>query len=74
MNKRQLLTSFKDNLQGKKSNTPSSNPRHDGKEGHWLERQMGIIPNENNDADIFGFEMKKQTKAKTTFGDWTANY
>ena len=35
---------------------------------------MGIIPNENNDADIFGFEMKKQTKAKTTFGDWTANY
>ncbi|MBE8233267.1 MAG: LlaMI family restriction endonuclease [Endozoicomonadaceae bacterium] len=65
---------FKNNVQGKRADTSSSNARHDGKEGHWLERQMGIDPNANNEADIFGFEMKKQTRGKTTFGDWSANY
>ncbi|WP_456325628.1 LlaMI family restriction endonuclease [Desulfonauticus submarinus] len=71
---KEILKRFINNVQGKKANVTGSNKRHSGKEGHWLEKQMGIAPNSNNDADIFGFEMKKQTKAKTTFGDWTANY
>lgn len=71
---KKIIELFKSNVQGKKANTSGSNPRHDGKEGHWLERQMGIDPNAKNEADILGFEMKKQTKGKTTFGDWSANY
>ncbi len=69
-----ILDRFTSNVQGKKADVTKANKRHDGKEGHWLERQMGITPNANNEADIFGFEMKKQTRAKTTFGDWAANY
>jgi hypothetical protein len=39
----------------------------------WLELQMGLTPNGLNDADIFGYEMKKDTASKTTFGDWSPN-
>lgn len=53
----------------------STNQRHDGAIGHWLETQMGIVHNANNDADLFGYEMKNDTtSSKTTFGDWSANF
>jgi len=70
----EIVKRFVENVKGKRANLTGSNIKHDGREGHWLEKQMGITPNANNDADILGFEMKKQTRAKTTFGDWSADY
>ena len=35
---------------------------------------MGISHNSQNKADLFGFEMKDDSKSKTTFGDWSADY
>lgn len=34
---------------------------------------MGITANNNNAADILGYEMKKDSKSRTTFGDWSPN-
>ena len=48
-------------------------PGHDGAEGDWLTRAMGLSPNSNNAPDLLGFEMKKGSKDKTTFGDWSPN-
>lgn len=67
-----IIELFNKNVKGKKSDTSSSNQRHDGKSGHWLERQMGLTANGNNAPDLFGYEMKNQTSSgKITFGDWT---
>ncbi|MCP5079359.1 MAG: LlaMI family restriction endonuclease, partial [Psychromonas sp.] len=72
MSKGIIVQRFKQNVKGKKFNPNGYNQLHDGKEGHWLEKQMGIEPNSDNNADIYGYEMKKQTPSKTTFGDWSA--
>lgn len=71
--KKEIIERFRNNVMGKKADTKSYNQKHDGKAGHWLEKQMGIDPNGENAADLFGYEMKNQTKSKTTFGDWSAN-
>lgn len=63
-----------DNVKNKKPNVSNSNKGHDGKYGHWLETQMKIPHNRNNAPDLWGFEMKNNTKTKTTFGDWNADY
>lgn len=65
---------FDKKVRGRSSNTSSSNQRHDGKDGHWLETQMGISHNRENEPDIYGFEMKNHTTSKTTFGDWSPDY
>lgn len=72
--KLKIIDLFNKNVKGKKSNTTSSNKNHDGKEGHWLEKQMGLSHNCNNGPDIFGFEMKNGSGNKITFGDWSASY
>jgi len=69
-----IIDRYMKKVHGKKSDTAKYNKRHDGKEGHWLEKQMGIDPNGINDADIMGYEMKNDTTSKTTFGDWSADY
>ena len=69
-----IIYRYMKNVHGKKSDTDKYNKKHDGKEGHWLEVQMGIAPNANNDADLLGYEMKNDTTSKTTFGDWSADY
>lgn len=69
-----IIDRYMKNVHGKKSVTDKYNKNHDGKEGHWLEEQMGIAPNGNNDADLLGYEMKNDTTSKTTFGDWSADY
>lgn len=71
--KKKIITLFNKKVRGKKSDTSSSNAGHDGKDGHWLETQMGIAHNGNNAPDIDGFEMKNRTTSKTTFGDWSPN-
>ena len=72
--KSKIIALFNNNVRGKKADISNANSKHDGKEGHWLERQMGIAANADNQPDIFGYEMKNATKSKTTFGDWSANY
>lgn len=72
--KQEIINLFKKNVKGKKADLTGYNGRHDGKEGHWLERQMGIRPNSKNEADLFGYEMKKDTAIKTTFGDWSPDF
>jgi hypothetical protein len=69
-----IVRTFDKNVRGKKPSVNSSNSAHDGKYGHWLERQMGIKINSKNEPDLLGFEMKNDTKTKTTFGDWSADY
>ena len=65
---------FDARVRGKKPDTSDSNQRHDGRYGHWLERQMGIEANASNKPDLYGYEMKNETTSKTTFGDWSADY
>lgn len=47
---------------------------HDGAKGHSLEQLFGIAANGKNAPDILGFELKSETAAKTTFGDWSADW
>jgi hypothetical protein len=70
-NKKKIINMFISNVQGKVYDSTGFNTRHDGAEGHWLERLMGIAANASNEADLFGYEMKKPTRSKTTFGDWS---
>ncbi len=73
-NKQKIIDLFLTNVKGKRPDTTGSNIKHDGKDGHWLERMMGIAANASNTPDIYDFEMKNDTTSKTTFGDWSANY
>lgn len=70
-----IVRLFMANVYGKSPDTSQANQHHDGRNGHWLETQMGINHNANNQADLFGYEMKNNTTSgKTTFGDWSADY
>lgn len=72
--KQKIIRLFNKNVKGRVPDTSTSNIRHDGKGGHWLEVQMGIAHNASNSPDLLGFEMKNNTSVKTTFGDWSADY
>ncbi len=74
MNEKELLIElFKKNVKGKIPDVEGKNERHDGRKGHWLERQFGVAANADNEADLWGYELKNETTSKTTFGDWSAN-
>lgn len=64
-----ILELFDKNVKGKQFIGKKS---YCGEEGHWLEIQMGIKPNSKNEADLYGYEMKKSS-IKITFGDWSAS-
>jgi len=72
--KKKIIKRFITNVKGRKPDTSRSNLAHDGKGGHWLEKQMGVAHNASNTPDIDGFEMKNDTGSKTTFGDWSPKY
>jgi len=72
-NKRIIINRFLESVKGKRFDPTGFNSKHCGAEGHWLELQMGITPNGSNEADLLGYEMKKETSTKTTFGDWAPN-
>ncbi|MGL5334573.1 MAG: LlaMI family restriction endonuclease [Enterovibrio sp.] len=70
--KEKLIDLFFNNVYDKKYEDDGlKNLKHDGREGHWLEEQLGIKANGNIKPDILGYELKKETKSKTTFGDWS---
>lgn len=73
-NERLIVERFRQNVLNKRADLTEGNSNHDGNEGHWLERQMGISANSHNGPDLLGFEMKNDTSSKTTFGDWSASY
>lgn len=72
--KSKIIKLFRDKVKGRKPDLSKYQIKHDGKEGHWLERRMNIKANADNLPDLYGYEMKKTTRGKTTFGDWSANY
>lgn len=71
---KKIIKIFENKVQGKKPNTSQYNKKHHGKGGHWLEKKMDVKHNSNNMPDLLGFEMKNDTKSKTSFGDWNASY
>ena len=71
--KEKIIEMFNKNVKDQAADTDGANQRHDGKKGHWLERQFGIDPNKDTAPDLYGYELKNETAIKTTFGDWSAN-
>ena len=67
-----IVRRFQTGVKGQVIDLSEYKGAHDGKEGHWLERRMGITPNRHNAPDIFGYEMKKDAP-RITFGDWSAS-
>jgi len=70
--KQHIITLFNNNVKDKEICLEGKNILHCGKEGHWLEKQMGIKHNAKNEPDINGYEMKKSS-IKTTLGDFSAS-
>jgi len=70
--KKNIIEKFYKNVKGVKFILKNQNKNHDGKEGHWLEKQMNIKHNSKNEPDIDGYEMKKES-SKTTIGDFSAS-
>jgi len=69
-NKKKIIELFRNNVLGKIYSEEENKNNHDGGEGHWLEKLMGIQHNSKTEPDIFGYEMKSKTASKTSFGDW----
>lgn len=70
--KQKIILLFNNNVKNVEINLDKYNLNHSGKEGHWLEKKMGIIHNSKNEADIYGYEMKKYSN-KISIGDFSAN-
>lgn len=70
--KQYIISLFNSNVKNKEICVDNQNKAHCGKEGYWLETQMGIKHNSKNEPDINGYEMKKSS-TKTTLGDFSAS-
>ena len=70
--KQEILRKFRQEVKGMAPDLREFNSRHDGAEGDWLTKRMGLTVNGKNEPDFKGFEMKKESP-KTTFGDWSPN-
>ena len=68
--KAMIIEVFNLRVKGRLPDLSRLNAAHDGKEGDWLTEQMGLKVNGLNEPDFHGFEMKKDSRGKTTFGDW----
>ena len=68
--KRWILQQFFEHLEGK---SLKGNAKHDGQEGHSVERAFGLKPNARNEPDIRGYELKKCSN-KITFFDLAGVY
>lgn len=64
---------FDERVRGRSPEPISGKKHHDGSEGHWLQYQFGLSPENHNAPDLMGFELKDDTTGKTTFGDWPAS-
>ena len=66
---KQIIEIFNQNVKGVDIILDDKNSKHCGKEGHWLETQMGIKHNSKNEPDLYGYEMKKSSSKITLVGD-----
>lgn len=57
-NKEKIIELFRNNIKGKLPDVSKKHIGHDGKYGHWLEEQFGILANATNGADFLGYELK----------------
>lgn len=64
---------FEKFVKGQRPDLTGYHSGHDGAEGDWLTKKMGLTVNGKNEPDFKGFEMKKDS-AKTTFGDWSPDF
>ena len=69
--KTEIRVRFYENVNGQFPCLDGYNKQHDGAEGDWLTKAMGLTVNGRNEPDFKGFEMKKDSRGKTTFGDWS---
>ena len=69
IDKQQIISLFNINIKGVEICLEGN---HCGKEGYWLERQIGVKHNAKNEPDINGYEMKKSSN-KITLGDFSAS-
>jgi hypothetical protein len=69
--KHNIKLKFDNNLRGTSCPT-NLNTSHDGAEGHYIEKMMGLTHNSKCEPDMDGYELKTES-AKTTLGDWSAN-
>lgn len=65
---------FNKNLKGKVFNKNEDNKVKAFDEGHWIEKQLGISSNNNDETILYGFELRSSLPEKLTFGDWRADY
>lgn len=65
-----IIQLFNNNIKNKSYSPVNKN--HCGSEGYWLEQQFGIKNNNNNAPDIYGYELKKESKT-ISFGDYSAS-
>ena len=70
--KQRIITVFNKCVKGVEICLEGQHVDHCGKEGHWLETQMGITHNSKNEPDVRGFELKKDAP-KITLGDFSAS-
>lgn len=64
MYKHKIIDFFNKNIKGKKPDVSEQNQRHDGKFGHWLEKQFNIAANADNQADLYGYELKTKPQVR----------
>jgi len=71
--KAEIISRFTQHIKHKPISLSSYQSSHDGKEGHWLEKGMGVSHNSKTEPDLLGYEMKKESR-KISFGDFSACY
>jgi hypothetical protein len=72
IDKQKIIDLFHNNVRGVNLSLEGANKKHCGKEGHALEKMMGLKPNNKNSPDILGYEMKSASKV-ITLGDYSAS-
>jgi hypothetical protein len=70
--KQYIITMFNTHVKDRQICLDGQNKKHCGKEGHFLEKQMGLKPNSKNKPDMRGYEMKTGEKV-TTYVDKAPN-
>jgi hypothetical protein len=67
-----IIAMFNSHVKDRQICLDGQNKKHCGKEGHFLEKQMGLKPNAKNGPDMRGYEMKTG-ESVTTFVDKAPN-
>ena len=72
--RQRMIELYKKNVHGKIPDISAYDPGHDGKVGNWLEEHLDVSPNAANEPDLYGIEIKTDTKSALSLGSWDPNY